>query len=159
MFVCFGLFCCTLQPSTPNVLSLSIYIYILLLYSFFPLSSFARQSHPKFLAEMETFKTEKSGGAKAMGMALKRLLSTYADIADHLSARGFMWGYAGGTTAVLCTIIIIVLSGGTMFGIRLIMLFVGAWWFLFSFPMVIFLEKRPGPPLPSTSWLYFVTFR
>lgn len=118
---------------------------------------FITKSHPTFQEQMTQFKKNKAGGAMKMGQALKELLECYSDLQDAISARGFFYGYFAGFVMVLITMIIMIMEP-TMFGIRLSIFLSGLWWFVFSLPMIPYMEKRPGPPLPKAGPFFILTF-
>lgn len=118
---------------------------------------FLTKSHPMFIAKMAEFKANKAGGAMKIGNQLKELLACYADLMDAISANGFFYGYISGTIMVLVCLVVIVLSMD-VFGLKFAILLTGIWWFVFSLPMVVFLEKRPGPPLPVNNCVFALTF-
>ena len=118
---------------------------------------FITKSHPTFQEQMTQFKKNKAGGAMKMGEALKELLECYSDLQDAISARGYFYGYVSGFLMVAITMVIMIMES-TMFGIRLSIFLSGLWWFVFSMPMIPYMEKRPGPPLPKTSMGFFLTF-
>ncbi|GMH71468.1 hypothetical protein TrLO_g3900 [Triparma laevis f. longispina] len=118
---------------------------------------FITKCHPTFMDKMTDFKAQKAGGAMKIGKALKELLEVYADLMDAISANGCLYGYISGALMVIITMIIIMLEP-TWFGIRLSIFLTGLWWFIFSLPMIPYLEKRPGPPLPNANCAFYLTF-
>ena len=114
------------------------------------------KSHPTFQAKMAEFKANKSGGPKAIGGALKGLLAAYGDLQDQISTKGYFWGYIGGIFALIVTFVLVlgVFADDGRLGLRSSILFTGAWWFVFTLPMIPFLEQRPGPPLPDLGIWY-----
>mmetsp|Transcript_8478 Transcript_8478/g.25310 ORF Transcript_8478/g.25310 Transcript_8478/m.25310 type:complete len:355 (-) Transcript_8478:11-1075(-) len=72
---------------------------------------------------------------------------------DALSARGFMWGFAGAIGVLMLTVpllFLIPLDDSYRIGVAVI----GAWWFVFQFPSFKRLRQRPGPPLPRSAGSY-----
>lgn len=118
------------------------------------------KSHPAFQEKMAEFKNNKSGGPKAIGGALKDLLAAYGDLQDKISTKGYLWGYIGGILALIVTLILVlvVFEDDGRLGLRTSILFTGAWWAVFTIPMIFFLEPRPGPPLPDLGIWYKATF-
>ncbi|GMI56367.1 hypothetical protein ScalyP_jg528 [Parmales sp. scaly parma] len=118
------------------------------------------KSHPKFQEKMKEFKNTKAGGPKAVGSALKELLAAYSDLMDAISTKGYLWGYIGGIFALIVTLVLVlgVFSDDTVLGMRVSIMFTGAWWAIFMSPMIFFLESRPGPPLPDLGLWYKMTF-
>jgi UMF1 family MFS transporter len=72
-----------------------------------------------------------------------------------LSSAGLGYGYIAAVSAELLAIGILVLFKNTSIAknnptlpIRMILLFVGLWWAIFTIPTILYLRPRPGPPLP-----------
>mmetsp|Transcript_13698 Transcript_13698/g.27291 ORF Transcript_13698/g.27291 Transcript_13698/m.27291 type:complete len:955 (+) Transcript_13698:71-2935(+) len=118
---------------------------------------FLTKCHPSFQEKMILFKEQKAGGAMKIGKALKDLLLHYADLQDSISATGFLYGYVSGTIVVLITFVVMMMEP-SMFGLRLSVFLTGLWWLVFSLPMIPYLEKRPGPPLPNASMTFYASF-
>jgi len=95
-----------------------------------------------------------------VGSALKELLAAYGDLMDAISTKGYLWGYIGGIFALIVTLVLVlvVFSDDGVLGLRVSILFTGAWWAIFMSPMFFFLEPRPGPPLPDLGLWYKMTF-
>jgi UMF1 family MFS transporter len=119
---------------------------------------FLTKSHPAFISKMAEFKANKAGGALKIGNQLKELLACYADLMDAISAKGFFFGYVSGTLMVIICLAVILMSGSSYYGLSVAVFLTGVWWLVFSLPMVFFLEKRPGPPLPVNNCVFALTF-
>eukprot|EP00038_Savillea_parva_P012001 m.201594 g.201594 ORF g.201594 m.201594 type:complete len:408 (+) comp21474_c0_seq1:1128-2351(+) len=71
----------------------------------------------------------------------------YDDLAGSISAWGFIWGYIGGLVCLILTIpIAVAIDSEDAFRVNIVL--AGCWWFGFSWISIIYLEPRPGPPLP-----------
>ncbi|GMI05902.1 hypothetical protein TrLO_g5613 [Triparma laevis f. longispina] len=106
------------------------------------------RSHPIFLEAKFEYKNIKTGAATGVGAASKKLLSTYHDTCDMISAEGFFWGYVSGAGCCFASIGLIMVYGG-LDGVRLIIFLMGCWWFIFAMPMFFLLHTRPGPNFPA----------
>lgn len=71
-----------------------------------------------------------------------------------ISSRGVGIGYLAAVFVQLLSILVLFflskLSVSSTLALRLVLLLVGLWWFLFSIPSMLSLRDRPGPPLKST---------
>jgi UMF1 family MFS transporter len=76
---------------------------------------------------------------------------------DSISAMGFFFGYISGCLMCIITLIAVMMSPDLV-GIKVGIFLTGLWWFVFTLPMVPLLHKRPGPPLPAASPLFYFTF-
>jgi len=106
------------------------------------------RSHPTFLNAKFEYKNLKSGAATGVGAASKKLLNTYHDVCDHVSAEGYYWGYCSGCFSMVLAIAIIFMNS-SLDGIRLIVFLSGCYWLVFSIPLFLFLHTRPGPDFPD----------
>lgn len=75
-----------------------------------------------------------------------------------LSSKGVGLGYIAAVSAQILSIGILVIFSKTSLvannpslPIRVVLLFVGIWWAIFSIPTILYLRPRPGPPLPLQS--------
>eukprot|EP00520_Triparma_pacifica_P000612 CAMPEP_0118647030 /NCGR_PEP_ID=MMETSP0785-20121206/8386_1 /TAXON_ID=91992 /ORGANISM="Bolidomonas pacifica, Strain CCMP 1866" /LENGTH=921 /DNA_ID=CAMNT_0006539091 /DNA_START=195 /DNA_END=2957 /DNA_ORIENTATION=+ len=105
------------------------------------------RSHPTFLDAKFEYKNVKTGAATGVGAASKKLLDTYHDVLDHVSAEGFFWGYLSG--CFLCFACIGVVFMFPSNGIQMSLFIMGLWWFVFALPMFFCLKTRPGPEFPA----------
>ena len=108
------------------------------------------RSHPRFLTAKFEYKNIKTGAATGVGAASKKLLDSYHDVQDEISATGFFYGYVSGSLCCFVSIGI-VLAFNSLFGILLSIFLMGVWWFVFALPLFFFLKTRPGPPFPDDS--------
>lgn len=87
--------------------------------------------------------TYSSESQKADSPALK--LST------QISAKGVGIGYMAAVSVQIMSILILFLMSkmnvSSTLALRLVLLFVGIWWFVFTIPASMWLKDRPGPPL------------
>ncbi|MCJ1437935.1 Autophagy protein 22 [Xylographa pallens] len=81
-------------------------------------------------------------------------------LSTKISSYGIGIGYSAAVLVQVLSIFILLLTGQTTFSLRLVLFFVGFWWFIFSIPAALYLRPRPGPPIPgktNRSWLsYFL---
>ena len=81
-------------------------------------------------------------------------ISPAFQLSTQISSYGMGIGYVAAVCVQACGIIIVIvvqpLTSSTTLTLRLVLFFVGAWWFLFSIPAALWLRPRPGPPLPFT---------
>jgi len=106
------------------------------------------RSHPRFLDAKFEYKNIKTGAATGVGAASKKLLDTYHDTQDMISANGYFWGYVSGSFCCFLSIGVVIMIPN-LFGVRLIMFLMGLWWFFFALPLFFFLHTRPGPDFPA----------
>lgn len=76
-------------------------------------------------------------------------------LSTKISSYGIAIGYIGALLLQTISILIVVNFGTSNFGLRLVLFFIGAWWFVFTIPAGMWLRPRPGPPLhiPDTGRL------
>ncbi|KAJ9608734.1 Autophagy protein 22 [Cladophialophora chaetospira] len=91
------------------------------------------------------------------------LISPALKLSTAISSRGIGIGYLAGLFVQVVAVGLVVLTGSTLFSLRLVLLLVGAWWFVFSIPAALWLRPRPGPPLPNEltgryAWVSYVTY-
>ncbi|PQE29106.1 autophagy Atg22 protein [Rutstroemia sp. NJR-2017a BBW] len=95
------------------------------------------------------------------------LTSKELRLSTQISSTGIGIGYSAGLFLQCVSIVIIWFLKGTTFSLRLVLFFVGLWWFLFTIPAAMWLRPRPGPPLPSTgsgdskssrSWFAYIIY-
>ncbi len=90
-------------------------------------------------------------------------ISPALKLSTKISSNGIAIGYGAGLLVQCLGIGIVVLTGSTTFSLRLVLFFVGLWWFIFTIPAAFWLRPRPGPPLPASmtghrSWLNYVIY-
>ncbi|MCJ1248816.1 Autophagy protein 22 [Trapelia coarctata] len=83
-------------------------------------------------------------------------------LSTQISSYGIGIGYSAAVLVQLLAIFILLLTGQTTFSLRLVLFFVGLWWFIFTIPAALYLRPRPGPPLPSShksrSWPAYIGY-
>lgn len=76
-------------------------------------------------------------------------------LSTRISSYGIGIGYIAAVVVQTLAILIILgigyISESTTLGLRIVLLFVGLWWLLFTIPAAMWLRPRPGPPLSFTS--------
>ncbi|PWW75149.1 MFS general substrate transporter [Tuber magnatum] len=70
-------------------------------------------------------------------------------LSTQISSIGIAVGYTAAVILQIFAIVILLLTGSTTWSLQLVLFSIGAWWFLFTIPTAVWLEPRPGPPLPS----------
>ena len=99
----------------------------------------------------------------ATGQVLPELISPELKLSTKISSTGIGVGYIAGLLVQVVAVGLVVVTGSTLFSLRLVLLLVGLWWFVFSIPAAIWLRPRPGPPLPNGltgryTWVSYVTY-
>jgi MFS transporter, UMF1 family len=100
-------------------------------------------------------------GAADHGSA--EIISPELKLSTRISSYGIGIGYLAGLFVQCLAIGIVVLTGSTLLSLRLVLLLIGTWWFVFSVPAAMWLRPRPGPPLPSEltgryAWISYVIY-
>ncbi len=85
--------------------------------------------------------------SKSAGKDAEKILAVYISIEDEISHKGFAWGYLGGCSCLLVSIVLLMMDP-SMFSMYLINVLVAMWFIAFATPAIRHLEPRPGPPLP-----------
>ena len=90
-------------------------------------------------------------------------ISPALKLSTKISSNGIAIGYGAGLLVQCLGIGLVVLTGSTTFSLRLVLFFVGLWWFIFTIPAAFWLRPRPGPPLPASmtghrNWLNYVIY-
>ena len=70
-------------------------------------------------------------------------------LSTQISSYGIAIGYTAAVLLQLISIGIVSITGSTVQSLKLVVFFIGLWWFTFTIPAAIFLRPRPGPPLPK----------
>lgn len=87
--------------------------------------------------------------------ASKKDVSPELQLSTKISSYGIGIGYLAAVIVQTLGIVIIILSQlgpiSPTLSLRIVVFFVGLWWFGFTFPAALWLRPRPGPPLSSTS--------
>lgn len=90
------------------------------------------------------------------------LTSIELQLSTEISAKGIGIGYGAALFVQCVSILILVAMGSSTWSQRVVLLFVGSWWAIFTVPAALWLRPRPGPPLPATdrqgawAWLSYV---
>lgn len=91
--------------------------------------------------------------------------SSALQLSTRISSIGIGVGYIGAVVLQIFCIAVVVATHQTTFSLRLVLFFVGLWWFLFTVPAALWLRPRPGPPLPLTgsgkqrrSWIGYIAY-
>ena len=78
--------------------------------------------------------------------------SAALQLSTKISSYGIGIGYLAAVIVQTLGIIIVIAMNGstsTTFALRIVLFFVGLWWFAFTIPAALWLRPRPGPPLSS----------
>lgn len=72
-------------------------------------------------------------------------------LSTQISAKGVRIGYAAAVSVQILSILILFfiskMNVSSTLPLRIVLLFVGTWWFVFTIPSSMWLKDRPGPPL------------
>ena len=68
-------------------------------------------------------------------------------LSTEISSYGIGVGYIAGLIVQSLSIVIVVVTGSSLFSLRLVLFTIGAWWLVFTIPAALWLRPRPGPPL------------
>lgn len=90
-------------------------------------------------------------------------------LSTKISSYGIGIGYIAAmvvqTLAILIILVTKYISASNTLALRLVLFFIGLWWFSFTIPAAMWLRPRPGPPLSFTSngkqvrsWLGYITY-
>lgn len=85
-------------------------------------------------------------------------------VSTKISSNGYGVGYVAAVTVQILSVVIIQVTSGTLWSLRIVLFSIGAWWFVFTFPAAAWLRPRPGPPLhldprikPGQVWVAYLT--
>lgn len=70
-------------------------------------------------------------------------------LSTQISSYGIAIGYTAAVLLQLISIGIVSYTGSTVESLKLVLFFIGLWWFIFTIPAALCLRPRPGPPLPK----------
>ncbi|KAI3323452.1 MFS general substrate transporter [Xylariaceae sp. AK1471] len=94
----------------------------------------------------------------------EELTSIELKLSTQISAKGIGIGY-GAALFVQCVSIVVLLAlGSSTWSQRVVLLFIGSWWAIFTIPAAMWLRPRPGPTLAasgyqgSKAWLAYIVF-
>lgn len=80
---------------------------------------------------------------------LKGKSSPSLTLSSQISSYGIAIGYIGAVSLQLFAILLVLMTGSTTWSLKLVLFFVGFWWFVFTVPTAMWLRPRPGPSLQS----------
>ncbi|KAI4219261.1 MAG: hypothetical protein LQ349_008406 [Xanthoria aureola] len=76
-------------------------------------------------------------------------------LSTQISSYGIGIGYIAAVIVQLIAVAIILvtkrISDSTTVALRIVLLFIGLWWLVFTVPAALWLRPRPGPPIPFSS--------
>ncbi|KAE9364014.1 MFS general substrate transporter [Stipitochalara longipes BDJ] len=89
----------------------------------------------------------------ARSPGLQKTDSPALKLSTQISSKGVGIGYmAAVSVQIICILILFVMSKlnvSSTLALRIALLFVGIWWFVFTIPASMWLKDRPGPPLKT----------
>ncbi|KAI0600286.1 autophagy-related protein 22-like protein [Biscogniauxia sp. FL1348] len=94
----------------------------------------------------------------------EEITSIELQLSTQISAKGIGIGYGAALFVQCIAIMMLVGMGSSTWSQRVVLLFVGAWWAIFTIPAALWLRPRPGPPLADTgktgsrAWLAYVVY-
>ncbi|KEF51105.1 UMF1 family MFS transporter [Exophiala aquamarina CBS 119918] len=102
-------------------------------------------------------------GATSASLESPPTISPELKLSTRISSNGIGIGYIAGLVVQSLAILLVVATGSTTFSLRLVLMVVGLWWFLFSIPAAMWLRPRPGPPLPAAlagnrAWVAYIVY-
>jgi MFS transporter, UMF1 family len=92
------------------------------------------------------------------------LTSLELQLSTEISAKGIGIGYGAALFVQCASIMILVAMKSSTWSQRVVLLFIGSWWTIFTIPAAMWLRPRPGPPLPEThakggwAWLSYTVY-
>lgn len=112
--------------------------------------------------------TQANGDAESLHLRRtpthEELTSIELQLSTQISAKGIGIGYGAALFVQCASIIILVAMNSSTWSQRVVLLFIGAWWTVFTVPAALWLRPRPGPPLSNQSgnglrmWLSYVAY-
>ncbi|KAH9902302.1 autophagy-related protein 22-like protein [Xylariomycetidae sp. FL2044] len=91
----------------------------------------------------------------------EELTSIELQLSTQISAKGIGIGYGAALFVQCVSIMILVAMGSSTWSQRVVLLFVGSWWAIFTIPAAFWLRPRPGPPLASSGsrgWVSYIAY-
>ncbi|KAI2615603.1 autophagy-related protein 22 [Hypoxylon sp. NC1633] len=94
----------------------------------------------------------------------EELTSIELQLSTQISAKGIGIGYGAALFVQCASILILVSMGSSTWSQRVVLLFIGAWWAIFTIPAALWLRPRPGPPLAqsqhrgSRAWIAYILY-
>lgn len=85
-------------------------------------------------------------------------------LSTKISSYGVGIGYIAAVAVQILSIVILKLTGASLFSLRLVLFVIGLWWLCFTIPAAFWLRPRPGPPLSfgkegqRRGWIAYVTY-
>ena len=70
-------------------------------------------------------------------------------LSTSISAYGYGIGYSAAVLVQILAIVVLLVTGSSLFSLRLVIFFIGVWWAIFTIPAALFLRPRPGPSLAA----------
>ncbi|ORY66188.1 autophagy-related protein 22-like protein [Pseudomassariella vexata] len=92
------------------------------------------------------------------------LTSIELQLSTEISAKGIGIGYGAALFVQCISIGILIVMQSSTWGQRIVLLFIGTWWTIFTIPAALWLRPRPGPPLPNSggkgtwAWISYVMY-
>lgn len=83
-------------------------------------------------------------------------------LSTKISSYGTGIGYSAAVFVQILSIVVLKLTGATLFSLRLVLFMIGLWWLCFTIPAAFSLRPRPGPPLAfgkegeQRSWIAYL---
>ena len=98
-------------------------------------------------------------GGKGRGVKNERdVIDAQEAVSSEYSSKGQMWGYVGGTTclvlSVIALLVLVALGAEWFWALGVTSALSGAWWLGFSYFAFRRLPHRPGPPFPAAMNVY-----
>ncbi|KAI5797920.1 vacuole effluxer Atg22 like-domain-containing protein, partial [Peziza echinospora] len=69
-------------------------------------------------------------------------------LSSQISSYGMAIGYCGAVLMQMFGIMLVIMTGSSVWSLQLVLACIGGWWFAFTVPAALWLRPRPGPPLP-----------
>lgn len=94
----------------------------------------------------------------------EELTSIELKLSTEISAKGIGIGYGAALFVQCASILLLLALGSSTWSQRVVLLFIGSWWAVFTIPAAMWLRPRPGPPLAvagsqgSRAWLSYIAF-
>ncbi|KAI1437632.1 autophagy-related protein 22-like protein [Xylaria sp. CBS 124048] len=94
----------------------------------------------------------------------EELTSIELKLSTEISAKGIGIGYSAALFVQCVSIMLLLALGSSTWSQRVVLLFIGSWWAIFTIPAAMWLRPRPGPPLVSSghrgakAWLSYVAY-
>ncbi|KAI8628034.1 MFS general substrate transporter [Xylariaceae sp. FL1651] len=94
----------------------------------------------------------------------EELTSIELKLSTMISAKGIGIGYGAALFVQCVAIILLITMKSSTWSQRVVLLFIGLWWAIFTIPAALWLRPRPGPPLAasryqgSRAWLAYIAY-